>query len=541
MIRSFRAALVALATVAACVVAAPAPAQTFTLAEIGLENSGGCPKLAARDRTSNVMVPIGCINPGTSGPRFKLMPGVISMQGEKPPIDLSVAGTYNPSVIMAAPGNQIAFCPNLSCIRGPYGNDQNPDPVDPAYFGTQRATFLISGGTQLDGAAQEQLLAVIGTSSTGKTTHWLPNAAYKVGDNVDVVNANESGAVYRAKTAGTSGTTSPPNGRPNSLPFTFNDGGVTWEWINDPVLSAKANIYNEQIVKPGSANTWGMATNVYLSKGVIPKFHAGTEMDFGNDSGTDCGFSNGNCYNLYVRSGGGNMLTSQLAVESTEHPTAPYSAYWGVRITGPRTAKLADFATDSYGALGLAICTTGVDDCTHSEAGIADASKSPIAYHIRQRGSATMHTVSSIVDDATTPTSLNVAGSKTYAAIYEHSTTPTGVLISGSKSSASFTDDASSPVSLNIAGTKSIAGIYEHSSTPAGISLSGTYSRAQIEGAGWSVAPSGFGKFSGINIGAGVPSSSSSPCNTGDLRVGDGYFYACVATNRWQRTTLSPF
>jgi hypothetical protein len=489
MIRSFRSALIAMVAVAACMVAEPVSAQTFTLAEMGLENAGACPKLAVRDRASNAMVPLGCITSGGTGPDFKFTPGSLTMQGALYAADLSLAGTFNPPAVMAAAGNRISFCPELSCVRGP-GSGPNAGAVDPAYFDHQRASLLLSGPSQLGGQAQEQLLAVIGTAATGSVSAWQAGKAYAAGAEVNRVNSNESGAVYRARNAGTSGTNPPPAERPQSLPYSFNDGGVTWDWINDPVLAAKASVYVEQKVKPGAGGTWGQATNVLLDQGLVPSFHVNTELDIGNNSGTDCGFGNGDCFNLFVRSGGSNMLTGNVQIESVPHGP-PYAAYFGLRVTGPRTAKYADIVTDSFGAVGLGVCTTGTDDCTHADASIADASKSPISLHIRQRGTGTMHSVSAIVDDTTTPTSLNVAGSKTYAAIFEHSTTPISMLISGTKSTSSIVDDSTSPTALNIAGTKSIAGIYEHSTTPAGINLSGTYSRSQIEGTGWNVSPQG--------------------------------------------------
>ncbi|MGG3814028.1 hypothetical protein ABEV34_20625 [Methylorubrum rhodesianum] len=448
MIRSFRAALVALATVAACVVAGPAPAQTFTLAEIGLENSGGCPKLAARDRTSNVMVPIGCITTGGAGPNLKLTPGALSMQGPLYAADLTLAADYNPPAVMLGLGNRVSFCPQLSCVRGPYPPQGQEAPKDPAFYDHQRATVLISGPSQLDGQAQEQLLAVIGTSNTGYNEAWQPGKAYSVGDNMHVERGGGVGAVYRALNSGTSGTTRPYDARPPTAPYTFNDGGVNWLWINDFAIGVKANFYNEQAVKPGSASTWTQANNVTLFPGVKPLFHVNTELDFGNNSGTDCGFGNGNCFNLFLRSGGENMLTGHIQVDGESSTPGKFSAYYGIRLAGEKAASIADFVTESSGQYGFAICS-GVTTCSHSGAGIYDGSTSPIAYQIRQVGTGTMHSVASIVDDTTTPTFASIAGTKTFA------------------------------------------GIYEHSTTPAGINLGGTYSRAQIEGAGWNVNPQG--------------------------------------------------
>ncbi len=359
--------------VAAALHGTPAWAQTaFTQVEIGLQSAGTCPQFGVRDRASKAMVPLGCVNAGASGPSFTMTPGIVSMRGTLPAADLSLAGTHTPPAVMLGAGNRVSFCPELSCVRGPYDGS-----VVPAFFDHQRASVLISGPSQLGGQAQEQLLAVIGTAATGSVTAWQAGKAYAAGDEVNRVNPNETGAVYRARTAGTSGGSPPPADRPNALPFLFNDGGVTWEWINDPVLAAKASLYVEQKVKPGAGGTWAQATNVLLDTGLKPSFHVNTEMDIGNNSGTDCGFGNGDCFNLFVRSGGTNMLTGNVQIESVPHGP-PHAAYFGLRITGPRTAKLADIVTDSSGAIGLGICSTGTDVCTHSTASINDKSVSPV-------------------------------------------------------------------------------------------------------------------------------------------------------------------
>ncbi|AMB46914.1 hypothetical protein [Methylobacterium sp. AMS5] len=125
-------------------------AQTFTLPQIGLQNSGACPQLAVQDRATKAMVPIGCIL--SSGKGFSLTPKRFVMEGLSP-LDKDLAGIKNPTAIRFGAGNQIAFCPAKSCIRGPAG-----DIVDPAYFDHQRASLLVSGQTQIDGQAQEQTL-----------------------------------------------------------------------------------------------------------------------------------------------------------------------------------------------------------------------------------------------------------------------------------------------------------------------------------------------------------------------------------------------
>lgn len=296
---------------------------------------------------------------------------ILDHQLNKP--DISLAASYNSPAIAFGLGNRISFCPELSCIRGP-----SDGTIASSYLDHQRASVLISGSSQLDGIAQEQLLAVIGTVATGRSSSWKPRHSYAVGDNVNRINADNSGAVYRATTAGTTGTVAPPAKRPQSLPFTVRDGSVTWEWINDPAIAVKANLYNEQTVKPGAASTWAQANNVELKPGVIPSFHVNTELDFGNNSGVDCGFSNGNCFNLFMRSGGKNMLTGHLQVDGDPEAGTPYAAYFGIRIAGAKATKIADIITESSGAVGIGVCSSGVTTCSHSTASINDKSTSPI-------------------------------------------------------------------------------------------------------------------------------------------------------------------
>lgn len=445
MIRSFRAALVALATVAACVVAAPAPAQTFTLAEIGLENSGGCPKLAARDRTSNVMVPLGCITAGVSVPNFKLTPGVVALQGNLPLVDLSLAGTFNPNAVMAAAGNRISFCPALSCVRGPYDNS-----VNPAYFDHQRASLLVSSETNLGIEAEEQSLAVATTIKTGFVKSYAPNKAFSLGEETTV-----GFAAYRAIQAGTTSADSPPPGlRPNSLPFTYTDGTVVWRWINDTAIGAKAGIYNEVQAIEKAGGIWGQANNVQLMPGMTPTFAANLELDFANKSGKDCEIGVANCFGLWMYMGGTNKSTTGIYVSSsnTAANNESFTAFWAQRFAGERLASESNLEMNT----------------TNSKSGISIGGFLPAQF--------------------------------TERAIFENSTAPISMQISGSKSVASIVDDATAPTALNIAGTKSFAGIYEHSTTPAGITLVGTYSRAQIEGNGWNVSPAGIVTAAGANL-----------------------------------------
>ncbi|GJE70714.1 hypothetical protein [Methylorubrum podarium] len=70
MTSSLRLGLAALAALGA--VTAQAPAQTFTLPEIGLQGSGSCRQLAVRERDTQTMVPVGCID--TTSKKWTLSP-----------------------------------------------------------------------------------------------------------------------------------------------------------------------------------------------------------------------------------------------------------------------------------------------------------------------------------------------------------------------------------------------------------------------------------------------------------------------------------
>lgn len=309
----------------------------------------------------------------TAPPSINLIESGIKINSNRTGSDLSIAGTYNPAAIGLGIGNRISFCPELSCVRGPADGS-----IAPIFFDHQRASLLISGPSQLDGVAQEQLLAITGTVATGRATPWKSRQTYAIGDNINRIEENGTGAVYRAVKAGTSGTLAPPAARPASLPFTVGDGTVIWEWINDPAIAVKANLYNEQTVKPGAGSTWAQAHNIELKPGVIPSFHVNTELDFGNNSGTNCGFGNGDCFNLFMRSGGKNMLTGHIQVDGEPESGNPYAAYFGIRIAGAKASKIADIITESSGAVGIGVCSSGVTTCTHSTASINDKSASPV-------------------------------------------------------------------------------------------------------------------------------------------------------------------
>ena len=71
--------LISKALVALALLADPAVAQGFTIPELGLQNTGSCRQLAARDRTSNAMVPLGCLDTVSRG--WNLTPNTLTTTG----------------------------------------------------------------------------------------------------------------------------------------------------------------------------------------------------------------------------------------------------------------------------------------------------------------------------------------------------------------------------------------------------------------------------------------------------------------------------
>lgn len=76
-------------------------AQIYTLPELGLQNSGACPALAARERTSKTMVPLGCLN--TSSKTWTLTPGKVTL----PAVDQGSTGDVS-GMSVTVPGENVA-------------------------------------------------------------------------------------------------------------------------------------------------------------------------------------------------------------------------------------------------------------------------------------------------------------------------------------------------------------------------------------------------------------------------------------------------
>ncbi|GJD51072.1 hypothetical protein OPKNFCMD_3823 [Methylobacterium crusticola] len=375
---------------ALAILTAPAAAQTFALPEIGLQASGACRQLAVRDRVSTAMVPIGCLD--VVGPGFRLTPSGLAMSA-LPPLDTSSAsrltGRHNPpNAVMLGGGNRISFCPTLSCVDNPSTDHQ-------------RATALISAETQDDGHSEEQTLAVLTTVRTGYARPWLTSTAYALGDNVSMQDGRNS--VYRVVQAGTSAASgSGPSGKGSSIV----DGSVRWAWINDAAINAKAGIYNETQIVAGGGATWGQANNVHLRPGAIPTFAANTELDFANDSGTDCAIGVSNCLGLWLQMVGSNKSTAGALISSSNTTNA--AAVWGLRLAGSKLAEDSSLQIDTSGvrAIGIGTFSPGV--------------YSGAAIEIQGQAQA----------------GIGIGGTKTIAGILDASTSANGIALNGVYSGA---------------------------------------------------------------------------------------------------------
>ncbi|GJD48585.1 hypothetical protein OPKNFCMD_1308 [Methylobacterium crusticola] len=369
---------------------APVAAQTFAPPEIGLQASGACRQLALRDRASAAMVPIGCLE--ETGAGFRLTPTGLALTGLSR-LDTTaagrLAGRHNPpNAVMLGGGNRISFCPTLSCVDAPSTDHQ-------------RASLLVSAETQVDGAVEEQTLAVLSTIKTGYSRTWAPSTAYAAGDNVSMQDGRNS--VYRAVQAGTS---APSGSGPTGKGSNIVDGAVRWAWVNDAVINAKVGLYNEVQNVAGGGHSWAQANNFHLRPGHTPTFNVNTEFDFQNDSGSDCIVGVANCNNLYVVTAGTNKSTAGVAVSTTNK--SGFASYFGIILSSPQLASNSAIEIDTGGARAIGV-----------------GAFMPASY-----------TSAAIEDLSTAPAGLVIRGAKAIAGVVEHSTSSNGIALNGIYSGA---------------------------------------------------------------------------------------------------------
>jgi hypothetical protein len=447
---------------------------------ITIYGDGSTGNVSAMSVTAAANSPVGSLAQWLYSPNFA---GGVMTTGVAA-VDKTYAAIANPDAVMVRSGNSIVFCPSLSCIKGPPNGT-----IDPAYFGTQRASALFSTTTKQDGAAEEQTVAITTTIATGYTKPYAALTAYALGDNTSVGNA-----VYRATKAGTTGANSaPPGTRPTALPANFTDGTVTWTWINDQAINSKVGLYGETRMLPGAGQSWSQAFNLEMDPGVIPTFATASELDLTNNSGTDCVAGTANCLGLYIRMQGKNSSTAGINVEGNPTTAGGPSSIFGVRLSGPLATSSALSVSTTKGGSGLGLGTFGPADFS----------------------------VAAIDDASTAPVGLNVTGTKSLADLRAASTAGRGLQIQGAKSVAAIDDSSTSPAGINISGAKSLASIRIGGTNFNGIDLAaGSYTGSQLVGIGFSVNPTGVlaaaGYMSGGNTGqncSGPPSANFTVTN----------------------------
>jgi len=427
------------------------------------------------------------------------------------PLDMTFAGTQNPNAIMLGVGNQVSFCPALSCIKG------SSDVADvPSFYDHQRASLLVSAQTQDDAHSEEQTLAVTTTINKGFMKEYAANTAYSLGDNVKV-----GSVVYRVVQAGTTGANSQPQGtRPNAAQsgqYQAQDGSVRFLWINDIPIAGKVGSYFETKVDEGAGGAWGAAFNYHLNAAPKPgNFFQGVEIDYTN-SGGNCPIGI-DCTGVRLALGG-KQITHGFYLEgsTTENPTS----IWGFRTAGSNLAQFAAIAEDSGSPVGLGF-------------NIGD-------YGSRAKNTPSVHhEVAAIQDNSISPFGLWITGNKTNAEINLNGASPKGLTISNTKSSSAIEDTSTANVGILVGGTKSLSGFRDSSTAPVGMALAGTYSTAQIAGNGFSISPDGSLVVPRIRETAPrTIASATTACTQGERAYDANYEYRCVDTNTWKRAALS--
>jgi hypothetical protein len=307
-----------------------------------------------------------------------------------PSVDLTYGATSPGDTIRLGTGNKVSYCPELSCVPMTTGNVVH-----------HVTSGLLSAVTAFDGQAQEDTLAVHTKIDKGYNRPLARSTAYTAGENARIGNA-----VYRATTSGTTASGSPPpSTRPVSFPYSYVDGGVTWLWINDFFATAKVGIYNEAVVSPGAGASWAQANNYQMMAGVTPTDHINTELDFTNNSGTDCAVGTTNCNGLLIVMGGTNSSTSAINVNGG-NGVLPGSgtANWGLRLNG--TWLQDSLAIDSSAQRGIVF--GGLLAANFSVATIDDHATAPASYIAGGANS-----VAAMLLNGTGPAAISMSGSYT--------------------------------------------------------------------------------------------------------------------------------
>lgn len=307
-----------------------------------------------------------------------------------PTVDLTYGSTSPDNSIRLGTGNKVAYCPELSCVPMTTGNVVH-----------HVTSALLATVTAYDGQAQEDTLAIHTKVNKGFNVPLARSTAYTAGQNARIGNA-----VYRATTSGTTAAGSPPpSTRPVTFPYTYVDGGVTWLWINDFFATAKTGIYNETVVNPGAGASWAQAHNFQMMAGMTPSDQINTELDFTNNSGTDCAVGTTNCNGLLIVMGGTNSSTSAINVNGG-NGVLPGSgtANWGLRLNG--TWLQDGLAIDSTAQRGIIF--GGLLPANFSIATIDDHATAPASYI-----AAGTNSVASILLNGTGPAAISMGGSYT--------------------------------------------------------------------------------------------------------------------------------
>lgn len=306
-----------------------------------------------------------------------------------------------------------------------------------------RAANYLKMTTSVDATAAngETNLTLNTVSNTGASTVWATSTAYT---NTSYVRKSDSNNVYHQTVA--SCTSAAAGVGPTGTGSGIADNDCSWDWVNANALNYTAGIYNGTMVYPNARVTWGLVNNYLRMSGADKAFAPGLEFDYSGDS-TDCVIGIHNCYNLYMGMNGGPG-TAWIAM-SGQPASAPYSAHYGLLISGDHAADSASVSESSVSAYGFQSGTFGG---THSVAAFDSLSAS--ARGFLARGGYTTAAFESL-GGASTPLSFHAFGTTTTAAFKSAGTTPLGYSATGTYSTAAYEANgaATTPTGFLVAAT----------------------------------------------------------------------------------------